>query len=262
MSVIGASLIKLVWRPAARRTLLLLGGLVLITYVLMGIMVAQAPDETMRAGLEASFVFPTALVSLSGLVVVFAGIAGAAFGGIVAGSEWSWNTYRVALARGESRVRYVVGLFIALAFVTLAAWLILYTFGVCVVVVAAMLTGTNSGNPLDPSLMGQHIALVFSGWWSIVVLLALSFAISFITRSTVSGVAAVMALIMGEMVAIAFVPLNLLQWAPWNASSSLVKVAGQSGLDPALGMPLVVSTAYIVVALVAAGFVARRSEVA
>jgi ABC-type transport system involved in multi-copper enzyme maturation permease subunit len=262
MNLVGASLIKLVWRPAARRTLLLLGALVLITYVLMGIMVAQAPDETMRAGLQASFVFPTALVSLSGLVVVFAGIAGAAFGGIVAGSEWSWNTYRVALTRGESRVRYVLGLFSGLAVVTLAAWLLLYVFGVCVIVVAGMLTGTNSGNPLDPSLMGQHVALIFSGWWSILLLLALSFAISFISRSTVAGVAAVMVLIMGELVAIAFVPMNLLQWAPWNASSALVKVAGQTGLDPALGLPLVVSTAYIVIALLAAGFVARRSEVA
>jgi ABC-type transport system involved in multi-copper enzyme maturation permease subunit len=253
---------KLVWRPAATRTLLIMGGLVVITYVLMGAMVLQAPDATMRAALESSFVFPRALVSLSGLVVVFAGIAGAAFGGIVAGSEWSWNTYRVALTRGESRVRYVIGLFVALAIVTLAAWLILYVFGIGVVTVAATMTGTSSGNPLDPSLMGQHAALIFTGWWSILVLLALAFAISFISRSMVSGVAAVMGLIMAEMVAVAFVPLNLLQWAPWNASSTLVKVAGQSGLDPALLLPLAVTTAYIVAALLAAAFVARRSEVA
>jgi ABC-type transport system involved in multi-copper enzyme maturation permease subunit len=216
----------------------------------------------MRAALQASLVFPTALVSLSGLVVVFAGIAGAAFGGIVAGSEWSWNTYRVALTRGESRVRYVIGLFVALAIVTLAAWLVLYVFGICVVVAAATLTGTSAGNPLDPSLLGQHIALIFTGWWSILVLLCLAFVISFISRSMVSGVAAVMGLIMAELVAVAFVPLDLLQWAPWNASSVLVKIAGQSGLDPALGSPLAVTTAYIVVALVAAAFVARRSEVA
>ena len=262
MSLVGASLVKLVWRPAATRTLLLLGGLVLITYALMGAMVLQAPDATMRAQLQVTLVFPGALGTMSGLVVVFAGIAGAAFGGIVAGSEWSWNTYRVALTRGESRVRYVIGLFVALAIVTLAAWLLLYVFGMVVIVVAGLLTGTSSGNPIDPSVLGQHIALVLTGWWAILMQLALAFAISFISRSTVAGVAVVMVLIMAELVAVAFVPVEVLQWLPFNSSSSLVKIAGLSGLDPALALPLAVTTAYMLVALLAAAFVARRSEVA
>jgi ABC-type transport system involved in multi-copper enzyme maturation permease subunit len=262
VNLIGASLIKLLWRPAAMRTLLLLGGLVLITYVLMGAMVLQEPDATMRAQLQKSLVFPGALATMSGLVVVFAGIAGAAFGGIVAGSEWSWNTYRVALTRGESRVRYVIGLFVALALVVLAAWLVLYVFGIALIVVAALLTGTSSGNPFDPSVLGLHIALILTGWWAILLQLVLAFAVSFISRSMVAGVAAVMALIMAELVAVAFIPMNVLQWAPFSAGNSLVKTAGQSGFDPALAMPLTATTAYVLLALLAAAVVARRSEVA
>ena len=38
--------------------------------------------------------------------------------------------------------------------------------------------------------------------------------------------------------------------------------AGKIGVDPALGLPLAVTTLYLVVAVAAAGAVARRSEVA
>lgn len=262
MNLIGASLIKLVWRPAAVRALLLLAGLVVIIYVLICAMMLQESDPAARALLEQPLVFPGALVSLSGLVVVFAGICGAAFGGIVAGSEWSWNTYRTALTRGESRVRYVIGLFVALALLALAAWLLLYAFAILVVIVAALLTGVSSGNPFDPSILGQHLAVIGAGWWGIFMQTALAFAVSFITRSTVAGVATVMAVIMAELIGVAFIPLNVLQWAPFTASSALVKAAGQSGFDPALVLPLVATTAYVLLALVAAGLVARRSEVA
>jgi hypothetical protein len=262
MSLIRASLVKLAFRPAAVRTLLLLAGLVLVIYVLICAMMFQASDPVARAQLEQPLVFPGALTSLSGLLVVFAGICGAAFGGIVAGSEWSWNTYRTALTRGESRVRYVIGLFVALAVLALAAWLALYVFAIVVVIVAALLTGVSSGSPLDTSLIGQHLAVIGAGWWGIFMQTALAFAVSFITRSTVAGVATVMGVIMAELIAIAFIPLDLLQWAPFTASSALVKAAGQSGFDAAMVLPLVATTAYVLLAIVAAGFVARRSEVA
>jgi ABC-2 type transport system permease protein len=262
VNLVGASLIKLVWRPAAVRSLLLLAGLVLFIYVVICALMLQASNPAERVQLEQPLVFPGALESLSGLVVVFAGICGAAFGGIVAGSEWNWNTYRTALTRGESRLRYVIGLFVALALVALVAWLVLYAFGILVVIAAALLTGVSSGNPFDPSILDQHLAVIGAGWWGIFMQTALAFAVSFITRSTVAGVATVMAVIMGELIGIAFIPMNVLQWGPFTASSALVKAAGQSGFDAALVLPLVATTAYVLLAILAAGVVARRAEVA
>lgn len=260
MSLLGASLIKLAWRPAAIRTLMLLVGLVLVIYVLIGAMVLQEADPTLRTSVQQPLVFPGAMGSMAGLLVVFAGIAGAAFGGLVAGAEWNWNTYRVALTRGESRVRYALGLFIALALLALLAWVILYGFGIGVVVVAAAAVGVSSGSPLALPLE-QHLLLLLAGWWAILVQLSLAFAISFITRSVVTGVATVMGLIMAELIGVAFIPIDLLQWAPFTAASSLVKIAGTSGLGQALALPLAATTGYIVVAMLAVGLVARRSEV-
>ena len=72
-------------------------------------------DPEARDGFEALLSFPGAYTNLSGMLVVLLGIGGAAWAGAVAGGEWSWNTFRLALARGESRVRYVLVTFAAIA---------------------------------------------------------------------------------------------------------------------------------------------------
>jgi hypothetical protein len=262
MNVVGAALIKLAWRPAAVRTLLILGGLVLMIFVMMGAAVIQSADPTMRAQFESSLVFPGALGTLSGILVIFAGLAAAAFGSMAAGSEWSWNTYRVAVARGESRVGYVVGLFVAIALLALAALVALYALGTAAIVVVGLVGGLSSGNPLDTAILGQQLAVVVAMWWAVTMQVGIAFSISFLARSTVAGVAAVVGLMFLEMLAVTFVPMDLMQWAPMATASSLVKVASQAGFDASLATPLAVTTAYLAIALIAAAFVARRSDIA
>jgi hypothetical protein len=78
----------------------------------------------------------------------------------------------------------------------------------------------------------------------------------------VAGVAAMAGLVFIEQLAAVVVPADLLLYAPLAASARLVNVAGTAGFDAALGIPLVVTTAYLVLGVGVAAFVARRSEVA
>jgi ABC-type transport system involved in multi-copper enzyme maturation permease subunit len=78
------------------------------------------------------------------MVATFAGLAGAALAGAVAGSEWSWGTFRVAITRGASRGSYVVATVAALAVLVLVGWLILFVAGTALVAVGSAVSGMPS----------------------------------------------------------------------------------------------------------------------
>ena len=260
MKGLRSSLLKLALRPATRRTPLVIGALIAVLYLSFGFG-AKASAET-SSGLDAMRVFPSAHVSLAGMLMIFGGLAGAGYGGAVAASEWSWNTLRAALVRGESRVGYIIGLFSAIALLALAAWLALYVLGVGVILLGGAVAGLSSGNPLDPSSAVRTLLLVAVGGWGLLMQVAIGFGVGFVSRSAVAGVAAMAGLVFIEQLAAAVVPAELLRVAPLAASARLVNVAGTAGFDAALAIPLVVTTAYLLLGVGAAAFVARRSEVA
>lgn len=261
MRLLGASLLKLARRPATHRTFLVVVGLLVVIYLLMGIYATQQSDPALRAGIQPGLEFPGALTTLSQMLLIFGGLAGAAYGGTVAGSEWGWSTFRVALARGESRVRYVVGLFLAVALLALAAWVMLYVVGIGLLLVTAALSGFQTGGLLDPANVGLHLAILVTGWWAVLMEIALAFGVGFVTRSTVAGVAAVMGVTFIELLVGSLVPADLLRLAPITAATNLVTAAAQTGLDAGLGTPLIVTTAYLLLAIGIAAVVARVSEV-
>lgn len=261
MRLLRASLLKLTWRPATHRTFLVVAGLLTVIYLVIGIYATQQSDPALRAGIKPGLEFPGALVTLSQMLLIFGGLAGAAYGGTVAGSEWSWSTFRVALARGESRVRYVVGLFVAVALLALAAWVLLYVIGIGLLLVTATLGGFQTGGLLDPANLGLHVAVLVTGWWAVLMEIGVAFGVGFVTRSTVAGVATVMGLTFIELLVGSLVPADLLRLAPITAATNLVTSAAQTGLDAGLGLPLVVTTVYLLGAIGMAGVVARRSEV-
>jgi hypothetical protein len=193
--------------------------------------------------------------------MIFGGMAGAAYDGAVAASEWSWSTFRVALTRGESRVRYVVVLFLGIALLVVVAWLLLCCLGVVLVLVAATLGGVPAGSPLDPSNLGRLLAIAVTGGWAVLMEVALGFCVGFASRSPVAGIAAVAGLYFVEQLGALIVPADVLRFAPITAAARLVSAAGQTGLDAGLASSFVVTTAYLFVAIVAAAAVGRRAQV-
>ena len=261
MRLLNASLRKLVRRPATGRTFLLLVAFLALIYISLGLASAGASGTASKAT-SAMLAFPDAHASLSGMLLIFCGMAGAAYAGVVAGSEWSWNTFRVALTRGESRVRYVVVLFIAIALLVFVAWLVLYALGVILVLSAAAIGGTPAGDPLGSATLGRLWVLVVSGGWAVLMEVAIGFGVAFAVRSPVAGIAAVVGLFFGERFAEMFAPADLLRLGPISAAENLVTSAGKAGLEGDIATPLAITTLYLMLAVGLAAVAARRSEVA
>lgn len=252
---------KLGRRPATNRTFLLLAALIVLIYLSLGMSATAASEGSSATTIRTMLSLPDAHGSLAGLLLIFGGVTGAAYAGAVAASEWGWNTFRVALTRGESRVRYVLGLFAAFACLALVAWVALYLLGIVLILVAAVLGGISAGAPFDPAYLPRVIVLVASGGWAVLMEISLGFAVAFITRSQVAGIGTVTGLFFAERFAEMVVPADLMRYAPITAATTLVSSAGTGGPDAGLGLPLVMTTLYMVAALVLAGVVAPRSEV-
>jgi hypothetical protein len=261
MRLLRASLLKLVRRPATVRTFLLLVAFLALIYLSLGLTSAGASGTSSKS-IGSMLAFPDAHTSLAGMLLIFCGMAGAAYAGVVAGSEWTWNTFRVALTRGESRVRYVVVLFLAIALLVLAAWVILYAVGVGLILGATALGGTRAGDPFDPATLGRLWVLVAGGGWAVLMEVAIGFGVAFAARSGVAGIAAVVGLFFAERFAEMFVPADLLRLGPITAAENLVTTAGKTGLDGGLLGPLAVTTLYLLLAVGLASVAARQSEVA
>jgi hypothetical protein len=261
MRLLSVSILKLARRPAMIRTSLLMLALLALTYLSTAATARTLPaSET--AGLKSMFGFPDAYTNLGGMVATFAGLAGAALAGAVAGSEWSWGTFRVAITRGASRGNYVLATVAALAVLMLVGWLILFAAGTIFVAVGAVVSGIPLGDPAGGGALARLPVLVAAGWWAIVMQLAIAFAVAFATRSQVAGIVAVVGLMFAEQFATAFmVPADVLWFGPVTAAGTLVKTAGTLGADGELLVPFAVTSLYLVAAVVGAALFARRAEV-
>jgi ABC-2 type transport system permease protein len=261
MRLLSVSILKLARRPAMFRTSLLMLVLLALTYLSTAATARSLPaSET--AGLKSMFGFPDAYANLGGMIVSFAGLAAAALAGVVAGSEWSWGTFRVAITRGASRAGYVVATVAALAVLVLVGWLILFAAGTVFVAAGAVVGGIAVGDPTDGGALARLPVLLAAGWWAIVTQLAIAFAVAFATRSQVAGIVAVVGLMFAEQFATAFlVPADVLWFGPITAASTLVKTAGTLGVDGELLVPLAVTGLYMAAAIVGSALFARRAEV-
>ena len=261
MRLLSISLLKLVRRPASVRTFAILAGLLVLVYAGVAMAASTAISDPDQAGIEDVLRFPDAYGSVAAMLSTFAGIAAAAYGGTIAGSEWTWGTFRVAVARGEPRSRYVIGTIAAIAVMSLVAWVLLYALGLGLVAVAGQAAGVESGDPLGPGV--EWIPWILAaGWLSVVMQASIGFAAAFITRSQVAGIAAVVALMIGEQVAAIVVPADLLRLAPIGAGGDLLAQVGKAGLTVQMLAPATAVVAYLLLATAVAGLTARRVEAA
>ncbi|MFI5261997.1 MAG: hypothetical protein ACHQZR_05550 [Candidatus Limnocylindrales bacterium] len=261
MRLVRASLLKLVHRPATMRTFLLLVGLLALIYVALGLSARAAASASSQSTIAGMLTFPDALRQLASMLLIFGGFAGAAHAGMMAGSEWTWSTFRAALTRGESRVHYLIGLFLAIGLVALIAWVVLCLLGVGLIVVAAGLGGLPASDPLAASTGGQLVLVVASGGWAVLMEVAIGFAAAFIARSQVAGVATIAGLFFVERFAELVLPADALRFAPITAATNLVADVGKTGLEAGLGLAFVVTSLYLVGAITLGALAARRAQV-
>src|SRR5512143_413858 len=214
MRVFVAGLRKLVGRPASFVTVGLLVGL-------LGLIIIASATVAQRSGSPRSAAAALALVTFPGaydLILSFmfglGGLFAVIYGAAIAGSEWSWGTLKNAVARGESRTRYMLGTFGAIVVMVAVGLAITFVLGVALAVVGAMLANVSTSGLGDPDTLARLPAMAARGWFAVVEQAALGFAIATLARSQLAGIGAGIAFYFGEGFASIFLP-DIVKYMPF-----------------------------------------------
>lgn len=267
MRLFADGLRKLLRRPATWVTFGLLVGLLSLILVAVG---GTAGRQTGGGnGQEALrlVTFPDAYTLILSFILGLGGLFAVIYGAAIAGSEWTWGTLKSAVARGESRSRYVLLSFAAIALLLGVGLLIAFVVGVAMAFVGANLAHVSTVGLGDSATVGKIPELLARGWFAIVEEGALGFAIATLTRSQLAGIGVGIALYFGEMFAAIFLP-DVVKFLPFNAATAVVATTGGGGfgggatvqrLDPNVAMLVV--AAWLLGALVLSALVTERAEI-
>jgi ABC-2 type transport system permease protein len=230
-------------RPATWLTFGILIGLL----VLIIVAVAATGDEIEGPEAFLLITFPFAYEIILTFIIGLGGLFAVTYGAAVAGSEWSWGTLKAVVARGESRSRYVLLTFAAVAAYLLVGILVSFAIGVGAAFIGANLADVTTAGMDDTDALRELPELFGRGWYAMVEQGAIGFAVATIARSQLAGIGIGIALFFGEAFAGIFLP-DIVPYLPFSAASSAVGIGGGpfGGDGPAL---LTQETAMIVVGL-------------
>lgn len=210
--------------------------------------------------------FPGAYELVLSFIIQIGGLFALIYGAAIAGSEWSWGTLKAAVARGESRGRYMLSLFAAIAVVTTIGLLVTFVIGVAAAAAGAMIAGV----PLDG--IGDLDALLDLAepfgrdLVGIITQGALGFAIATLARSQLAGIGAGIGLYFGGTFANIFLP-DIVRYLPFQLASAAVGGNGGFGngqpspSDVSPDMAILLLIVWLVGSLVVAAGFAERAEI-
>jgi len=263
MRIFFSTLNKLRRRPA---TWVLLGLLIgLLGLILLGV-AATANDQRAeeREGLLV-LTFPLAYGFVVAFILGLGGLFAVIYGAAVAGSEWGWGTLKNAIARGESRSRYVVLTFAAVALLAGVGLLIAFAAGVALAFVGANIAGISTAGMNDATTLRSLPETLARGWLAIAEEGAIGFAIATVARSQLAGIGVGIAFFFGEQFARIFLP-DIVKYLPFDAATAMAAGSlpgglerGRSSLDS--GTALVVVLLWLVGSIVVAALFAERAEI-
>jgi ABC-2 type transport system permease protein len=258
---------KLRRRAATLVTFGLLGGL--LTLIIIAVAATRGgPDDgggSPRFDPMLLVTFPAAYELVLSFILQIGGLFALIFGAAIAGSEWSWGTLKSAVARGESRSRYMLSLFGAIAVVTTFGLLVTFLIGV----LAAVLGATIAGIPIDGIGNADAITALgdplVRGLVGIITQGALGFAIATLARSQLAGIGAGIGLYLGGAFATIFLP-DVVRYLPAQLASAAVGAATRFGGQPSVSavapdLAIVLLLVWLVGSLVVALGFAERAEI-
>jgi len=257
MRVWASGLRKLVGRPASFVSVGLLVGL-LGLIIIASATIAQRSDSAAAARRALAMVtFPEAYDLILSFMLGLGGLVAVIYGAAIAGSEWSWGTLKNAVARGESRTRYMLGTFAAIVVMIAVGLAITFALGVALALVGAALAGVSTSGLTDADTLARLPALAARGWFSVVEQAALGFAIATLARSQLAGIGAGIAFYFGEAFASIFLP-DIIRYMPFAVARASVNVGDTAGGGgpPGLGDPLSPDTALLLVGVWLVGSIA------
>ena len=218
MRIFLTGLRKLVGRPASFVSVGLLVGLLSL------ILFASAtipPEDSDGGNPRALVTFPGAYDLILSFMFGFGGLVAVIYGAAIAGSEWSWGTLKNAVARGESRSRYMLGTFAAIMVMLAVGLAITFVLGVAVALGGATIAGISTAGVSDADTLQRLPAMVGRGWFAVVEQAAIGFAIATLTRSQLAGIGVGIAFYFGETFARFFLP-GIIKYMPFAVAQASI----------------------------------------
>jgi hypothetical protein len=269
MTLLRMSLVKLVRRPATWVVFAILAGLIVMVF--LGLAASAGQMESLGDEFQVRLLldFPTAYTMVLGVILGFGGLLAVAFGAAIIGADWAWGTIRAIIARGESRVRYTLVTFVAIAIVLGVGVLVTFAIGSVAAVIAAGIAGTDRAAATAPETLTTLPDLLLRTWLGIVQQAAIGFAIAMLFKSQLAGIGAGLAFYFAEMF-LFLVPLlrDALVYFPFSVAGAVVPATDDLGMSGFGTVPtldsdtaLVWSVGYLVVALTIASVAAWRAQI-
>jgi ABC-2 type transport system permease protein len=263
MRLFISGLRKLSTRMATLLTFGLLAGLL----VMIDLAVAATGGGTGEEGENALLLvtFPGAYDLILSFMFGLGGLFAVIYGAAIAGSEWTWGTLKTSVVRGESRSRYLLTTFAAIALVLAVGLLITFVIGVGGAALGSVIAGISLEGIGDTATLSGLPELFARGWVAITATAALGFAVATLARSQLAGIGVGIAFYFAETFAGIFLP-DVVRYMPFHLSQAAVGGASDFGgaPDPAalsVGTALLLVTVWLVGSLaVAAGF-SERAEI-
>ena len=226
MRLFVAGLRKLVGRPASFVSVGLLVGL--LGLILLAAATVQEEGGQGAGRARALITFPGAYDLILSFMFGLGGLVAVIYGAAIAGSEWGWGTLKNAVARGESRTRYMLGTFAAIVVMLAVGLLITFVLGVALAVLAATIAGVATTGVTDADTLNRLPALAARGWFAVVEQASLGFAIATLARSQLAGIGAGIAFYFGESFAAIFFP-DVIKYMPFAVARASIDTGGGFG---------------------------------
>lgn len=223
MRVFLSGLGKLVGRPASFVSVGLLVGL--LGLILIAAATVQGNGGRGADNAKALITFPGAYDLILSFMFGFGGLIAVLYGAAIAGSEWGWGTLKNAVARGESRARYVLGTFAAIVVAIAVGLALTLGLGVGIAVLAANVAGIPTAGVTDADTLNRLPAMAARGWFAVVEQASLGFAIATLARSQLAGIGAGIAFYFGESFATLFFP-DVVKYLPFAVARASIDTGG------------------------------------
>jgi len=223
MALLHISLVKLARRPASWIVLAVLLGLVALVFIGLAASASQITDPQDSLQVSLILAFPNAYLVLVGIMLSFGGLLAVVYGSAISGAEWTNGTIRAVVARGESRVRYPLMTFAAIAIAIAVAVVITFVVGALVAVVAAGMADRPTDTAFETDTLLSIPDLLARSWLGVTEQAAIGFAIAMLFRSQLAGIGAGLAFYFGQIFLALIPPLtDVLPYFPLNVATAVV----------------------------------------
>jgi ABC-type transport system involved in multi-copper enzyme maturation permease subunit len=284
--LVRAELLKLRRRWASYVVLGVLVVLMALVYLLIGAL-SDRTSQQGGAGIDLILRFPNAYAVINQFVFGLGSLLAVAYAAAIGGADWTWGVLRVVVARGEGRSRYVLAKALGIAIVLVIGVLIAYAAGMLFTVIAASMASVSAGAALGATSTETLWMSLVLGTFVLLQRAAIGYAVAVLTRSQVAGVVVGIILFLGESILATILTVMSIgrsfggdgfgqretqwyQYLPFSIGDSVLSAAASSlpsDLSEALLRPVpleqavIVTGAYLIVALVVASLATERAEI-